>query len=141
MFYRVHRNDIPAFSAENAFSSPWGEDINQPCPKCEGTGEYFNSRMQTMRECPDCNGTGQVDIRVRGYSCCESAEMLIRYFENRGGCEDNVPVVIFHGRQVGSGTDNEPLVVPAGRPRWTTYEALKAHVERRCTRELSHARI
>lgn len=125
MFYRVHRHGIPEFNADNAYSSPWGMEY---CPHCDGEG-YIP--WEDDRECPHCHGTGEPP-RQRGYSCCESSEDLVSYFESRGGCDDDVPVVIFSGEVVGTGEDGEPLVVPKSfpKPRWTTYKQIAKHFKK-----------
>ncbi|MFA6691468.1 MAG: hypothetical protein WCR98_05760 [Saccharofermentanales bacterium] len=125
MYYRVHRTDCPVpFDAEHAYSTPWGwqpgDTVTRQCncgywdkcPRCQGTGEY----------------TEEIDL-VRGFSCCESAEELIDYFEARGGCDDNQPVAIFEGDFTDSGSDNEPCVVPTKIVEWTTYAGLKRRVK------------
>lgn len=137
MYYRVHWPDCPPFAPENATSAPWGADT-EPCPRCQGAGEVaerehgdWGRQTGSMIECPECGGAGEVPVaRLPGYSCCESAESLLEYFAARGGVDGETPVAIFRGKSVGTGPDGEPLVIPVGRTRWTTYAKLRAHVTR-----------
>jgi hypothetical protein len=126
MFWRVHHTDCPPFSPENASSAPWGQE-EQICPRCNGAG--YITRRGAEEDCPRCGGTGVVEAeRVPGYSCCESREALVEYFEARGGLPENAPVVVFSGRVVGHGPDGEPLVIPRmnhPRPRWFTWGQIK----------------
>jgi len=112
MFYRVHWFDCPEFSPENAESIDWGlrgQDVM--CPRCNGSG--YIKRGEYEDYCPDCDGAGVVEAQpVPGYSCCESPEGLIKYFDSRVEPDDSETVIEFSGRIVGWGTDNEPLVIP-----------------------------
>ncbi len=112
MFYRVHWHDCPEFSPENAQSIDWGlrgQDVS--CPRCHGEGYIL--RCDEAQECPECGGDGVIEAQPEpGYSCCESAEALISYFTSRCEVPDNELVVIFSGRIVGWGTDNEPRAIP-----------------------------
>lgn len=110
-FYRLHWEDCPPLTPDNAWSALWGHTRSQDgsrteCGACDGTGESFG------RKCEDCNGEGWHDC-VPGYSACHTAEDLIDYFSQPGmdpiGDE---PVVIFEGRQVGNGFEGEPTVMP-----------------------------
>lgn len=58
---------------------------------------------------------GSADVREPGYSCCESADDLVEYFE-RDDCLDG-------------GEDGHPLVVPTEIVRWTTFGELLADDE------------
>ena len=119
MFYRVHHKDCPEFSVDNAWSMTWG-----------GWGEMAPCPCGGHEDCPHCGGTGEVDAQpVRGYSCCETPEALVRYFEARS-CDDDAPVVVFEGAELGRGEDNEPLVVPTRVIGWTTYGELLASAYR-----------
>ena len=57
---------------------------------------------------------------VRGYSAMESAEELVRYFNARSGVADDAPIVVFTGVVIGTGPDNEPLVIPSQVLAWVT---------------------
>ena len=137
-FYRVHWANRPAFSAENAWSLPWGCEMQEPCttcaglkqdwmdtgeilcPHCEGQGECdccgggecLRCKGAGVIECLHCEGTG-LEPASRGYSCCESAEALRDYFEQRlipENCE--AEVICFTGELQDYGLDGEALVVP-----------------------------
>lgn len=88
MFYRVHWDGCPEFSAENAESALWGADREDA---------------------------------LYGYSCCYSAEDLIAYFARHGEPLGDDTVVVFEGQRVGTGFDGEPLAVPTGAVRHTTW--------------------
>jgi len=111
VYYRLHWSDCPPFSADNAWSALWGgtrsEDGSRTeCVTCDGTGQLDGD------PCPerDCD-EGWIDC-VAGYSCCASADELIAYFHGRGEPDAGEAVVIFEGRQVSTGFDGEPAVVP-----------------------------
>ncbi len=89
-FYRLHHDDLPSFSAKNAYSHPWGE---------YGTDEGLKSKQ-------------------RGYSSMNSAEGLLNYFGSRGGMPDNARIVAFKGKKIGIGPDGEPLTIPSGPAHW-----------------------
>ena len=170
MFWRVHHTDCPEFSADNAFSAPWG-DPEQYCDACGGSGKRY--RVLSTDRCPEhgdmspvdairlgqgcechgfgwivkaeeigickrCKGTGRNKRwkRESGYSCCESPEALVSYFNARGGAAANARVVVFAGDVAGIGPDNEPLVIPRSqpRPRWIDYKCVEAIVDRRSAR-------
>lgn len=121
-FFRVHTTALP-FSAENAWSGLWGADFSEDgsqsrCCHCDGSGEAFGE------ECKNCNGEGWEDC-LQGYSCCDSAEELLEYFQKHGHTNDDTPVVIFEGEYVGNGFDGEPLAVPTKVVRWTTFGELE----------------
>ncbi len=123
-FYRVHWEGSPEFSATNAWSALWGatrsEDGSQTeCRECDGTGASFGE------QCGSCDGEGWEDC-ASGYSCTDSADELLAYFSRHGEPADDEPVAIFEGTRVGTGVDGEPLAIPAGTVRWTTYGALRA---------------
>jgi hypothetical protein len=124
-YYRLHRDDAPTFTADNAWSGLWGgtfspDGARSECPQCDESGEYDGE------ECSHCAGEGWLDCDY-GYSCCYTAAELVAYF-SRGGGLDAVdlaqPVVVFAGEQVGNGFDGEPLVVPTEVVRWTTLGEL-----------------
>ena len=139
-YYRIHWADCPAFSPENAWSALWGATrspdgsqtectvcagvgkSSSPCPTCDGRG-YRDGDPD--HECGTCDGTGDVDEcdtcdgtgwqdALQGYSCCDTAEELVRYFTHaaRDAAEDDDLVVVFEGTRVGDGFDGEPLAVP-----------------------------
>ena len=139
-YYRIHWADCPAFSPENAWSALWGATrspdgsqtectvcagvgkSSSPCPTCDGRG-YRDGDPD--HECGTCDGTGDVDEctacdgtgwqdALQGYSCCDTAEELVRYFTHaaRDAAEDDDKVVVFEGTRVGDGFDGEPLAVP-----------------------------
>lgn len=118
MYYRYHHSQKP-FSPENAYSAPWGCGPNGECPLCDGDVE----------DCPACRGTGYVELR-RGYSCCDTPEALVHYFESRGGVGDeDAPLVVeFSGYESGEhGADLETLVIPDMKHvRWMSWKELKA---------------
>lgn len=123
-FYRVHWEGSPEFSATNAWSALWGrtrsEDGSQTeCPVCDGTGKVGGY------ECDNGCDEGWEDC-MQGYSCCDSADELLAYFARHGEPTPDEPVVIFEGVRVGNGPDGEPLAIPTGGVRWTTYGALRA---------------
>lgn len=153
MFYRVHETEIP-FSAENAYSAPWGTN-GGTCGACSGKGEVPHWEPRSCTDCggwggdncgcnngtvydlifipcPYCDGTGTARI-LRGYSCFDTPEKLVAYFALRDPHND-APVVIFAGDVVGKGPDGEMLVVPKQhpRPRWITWKQLAQTVSRRC---------
>lgn len=102
LYLRVHHADCPEFSPENAKSVGWG--------------------AWALVE------DGEVEP-LEGYSCCETPEELVDYFENRAGCEDDARVVAFSGWLAGYGCDGEPLVVPDMRHvYWMTYRDVKEMV-------------
>lgn len=124
MFYRLHSASAPEFSADNAFSAPWGETFSDDgstyeCRTCDGTGEdYFGDR------CTDCDGTGHIDCDP-GYSCCHTAAELLAYFGQHCPADDRDLVVVFEGTQIGNGVDGEPLVIPTHVVRWTTFGEIR----------------
>lgn len=132
-FYRVHCTTLPAFSAENAWSSlagidrkpddpsksecQWcdgGEGEWTECRRCEGLGCDHCDHQGGTTECTRCEGTGWEDC-IRGYSCCASPEELIAYFSESGRAgmvHADEPVVVFEGWQADTGFDDEPTAVP-----------------------------
>lgn len=111
LFYRVHWDGCPEFSAANAYSAPWGsersEDGSQTeCHRCIGTG---NDDMTGA--CALCDSTGWEDA-VPGYSCVRSPEELIAYMNEHGVMNNDDTVIVFEGRQVDTGFDGEPTAIP-----------------------------
>ncbi|MFE2850539.1 hypothetical protein ACFXJO_05325 [Streptomyces lavendulae] len=111
VFYRLRWSDCPPFGPDNAWSALWGgtrsdDGSRTECLTCDGTGQLDG------RPCPDrdCD-EGWIDC-VAGYSCCASAEELIAYFNSRGEPAADDTVVVFEGRQMGTGFDGEPTAVP-----------------------------
>lgn len=126
-FYRLHRVDAPTFSADNAYSAAWGETFAESgdryeCRTCDATGTWEGET------CPDCDGEGMLDADP-GYSCCETAEDLLAYFDQHSTADADDPVVVFDGQQVGAGIDGEPLAIPTSVIRWTTIGTLRKEVE------------
>lgn len=122
-FYRLHRSEVPEFSADNAWSAPWGETFlaegaQYECRACNGSGEFLGDR------CPDCDGNGVLDAD-RGYSCFDSAAELLAYFGQHYPAEVGDPVVVFEGVYVGTGFDGELLAIPTKVVRWTTFGELR----------------
>jgi hypothetical protein len=118
-YYRLHTNpDAPTFSPENAWSAPWGAEWNQ-----DGTKTRCTRCLPGEQDCPTCGGTGWDDASY-GYSACESAADLIAYATEHMIVGDNDAVVIFEGERVGTGFDGEPLAIPTGQARWTTWAEL-----------------
>ena len=122
-YYRLHREDAPTFTADNAWSAVWGETYNAAgdryeCSNCDATGIAYGE------PCGDCNN-GWIDCQP-GYSACHSAAELLEYFDQHCKADDIDPVVIFDGEHVGNGCDGEPLVIPINVIRWTTIGALRA---------------
>lgn len=119
IFYRLHREEAPAFCAENAYSAAWGQAFSADgrryeCPVCDGSGE----------SCWNCNGEGWFECEY-GYSCCTEAAELLEYFDRHCPPDDSDPVVVFEGVRVGSGLDGEPLAVPERIIEWTTIGVLR----------------
>ncbi|MFF9787130.1 hypothetical protein [Streptomyces nigrescens] len=139
VFYRVHPSDAPPLTADNAWSAPWGTtrstdgsqyecivcdgtgEGQQDCPTCGGcayTGEFHDT------PCDRCDGNGIIDTCgncddgwidcIRGYSCENTPESLIRYFTeaSRTGCANGEQVILFEGYQADYGIDGEPTAVP-----------------------------
>ncbi|GAA0719758.1 hypothetical protein Drose_06055 [Dactylosporangium roseum] len=129
-FYRLHNNTAaPAFSAEHAYSGLWGSEWSEDgtqtrCHECDG-GALLGSIIDN---CRTCDNTGWEDAQY-GYSCCWSGADLIAYMDEHGIVADDDQVVVFEGQRVGTGGDGEPLAVPTGQVRWTTYGALRAGKE------------
>lgn len=48
------------------------------------------------------------------------------YMAHHGIVQNDDPVVVFEGQQVGTGPDGEPLAVPTGDIRWITWRELVA---------------
>jgi len=120
MFWRVHHSWAPEFCPENASSAPWGWALTaEDCPMCDENGQIWDDEQNDWVDCP-YHGLA---ARAPGYSCCENPVDLVRYFEARGGCPNEMPIVVFSGNIVGWGPDHEPLVIPRirPRPRWLTY--------------------
>jgi len=123
-YYRLHRDGLPTFGSDRAWSGPWGESYSADgsayeCRTCDGTGEWLGE------PCPDRCDDGWLPAD-RGYSCCHGGRELVRYVvEHIGAHIDDERVVIFEGRQVGTGLDGEPLVIPTRVVRWTTVRDLR----------------
>lgn len=126
-YYRLHRTDAPTFSADNAWSAPWGEAFGvdgdrYECRSCDGSGsDVFGEH------CGYCDGEGWFDC-AEGYSCCESAEDLLAYFDRHCPANYDDPVVVFEGDYCGQGCDGEPLVVPTAIVWWTTIGQLRVEL-------------
>ncbi len=123
-FYRVHWTGNPDLSAANAWSALWGTERSADgsqtrCRECDGT------TVSCGESCDSCGGEGWEDC-VPGYSCTDSADELLTYFTRHGEPTHDEPVAIFEGHRIGTGFDGEPLAVPTGTVRWTTYGALRA---------------
>lgn len=110
-FYRVHWDDCPPLTPDNAWSALWGADRSPDgsqteCRTCDTTGTLDGET------CTDCNGQGWEDC-VPGYSSAATPEQLIAYF-TRSGMEPTATdtVIIFDGQQVDTGFDGEPTTVP-----------------------------
>jgi hypothetical protein len=117
-FYRLHSNpDAPCFCAEHAYSGLWGrtwsEDGSQTQCWCDGQDA----------DCRDCDGSGWEDAQY-GYSACWSATDLVTYMKKHGIVENDDKVIIFDGRQVGTGFDGEPLAVPSRTIEILTWSEL-----------------
>jgi NUDIX domain-containing protein/rifampin ADP-ribosyltransferase len=88
LYWRAHVRSLP-FDAEHAYSSPVGPGYDSKPP---------------------------ADVR-RGYSAFSHPYHLAQYMPEFFGEDSNHRnVIAFHGRQVGTGTDGEPLVVPHADP-------------------------
>ncbi|MGW7350918.1 hypothetical protein [Streptomyces sp. NPDC054784] len=153
-FYRVHPNDAPALTADNAWSAPWGVTRNTDgsqyeCVPCDGTGDgtrdcptcygvgWLDDCMQDrctrcdgerrLDDCENCDGDGWLDC-TRGYSSFEDPDTLIDYFTEvaRDVCAVDVTVVIFEGRQADFGLDGEPTAVPTRIVETLTWDAFLA---------------
>lgn len=121
-YWRVHWHDCPEFSAENAKSVAW-DGWDAACPICngEGTIEKLVERwtdddeleeVLSDIECSHCKGNGVITPQD-GYSCCESAKELSKYFRRRLlPTNTDAKIVVFSGEVVDYGIDGEPLVVP-----------------------------
>ena len=121
-YYRLHRDDAPALTADNAWSVQIGCAVEahpdrEVCLACDAADGV----------CAACEGRGWIDAR-RGYSVCDSAEALVAYVDRHGLPGQRVAII--RGREVGVGYDNESLVVPA-RVRWTTIDVVRAVVAAR----------
>ncbi len=118
VYFRVHGawagfENLPCFCSKHAVSTSDGMPPGAPCPACDGDGD--------INECIACGGTGKVQPK-RGYSCFRTAEELLERF---GDTDTTRDVVIFDGREVGTGVDGEPLVVPDGSVEvWTSLVEL-----------------
>jgi len=126
-YYRVHRRDLPALCAENAYSAEWGMNFVSVsefrCGNCGGTGDggygpdtWTDDDKLIPGEampCEACCGSGTEEAQ-RGYSCCESLAQLADYFAARGGVSPElVDVYAFAGQEMNfSGADGEALVIP-----------------------------
>lgn len=123
-FYRLHCNPAaPTFASEHAYSGVWGGEWT-----ADGSQNECRSCIPGDRDdCRTCGGTGWEDA-LPGYSCCWTADDLIAYVREHVGLADNSTdaVVIFEGRQVGTGFDGEPLAVPTGHVEWITWADLVA---------------
>ena len=109
-FYRVHRTDagLLPFSAENAYSSLIDIPRNE-----DGTQSECQDCWDTDGPCDSCGGTGWIDC-LPGYSCFEHPNQLLDYFLDpfHPHLADTEPVIVFEGRQVGTGFDYEPTAIP-----------------------------
>jgi hypothetical protein len=126
-YYRLHRADAPAFTADNAWSGLWGSTFSPDgsrteCGECDGAGVDDHGQP-----CEAGCDNGWWDCYA-GYSCCDTAEELLDYFTQHNPADDNDPVVIFEGEQVGTGFDAEPLVIPTTTIRWTTIGQLRKEI-------------
>jgi hypothetical protein len=149
-YFRIHwagrdAEGVERFAAENAWSSQMGLDWTWvdvdgervpyiECLGCGGTGEGDEWGLDADGEpsgalpCRSCRGERRVACD-RGYSCWDDAELLVEamtYQVRPDACED---VVVFEGRQVGTGLDGEPLVVPTQTIRWMTWAELVAETK------------
>ena len=146
VFYRWHQADAPAFSADNAWSAPWGMTFNEDgsqyqCLACDGTGTTADPEpcgtcdMEGCHRCDDgwhttCHDCdeGWVDCD-RGYSCTRSAADLAEYLRQHAGgapADTHGTVIVIAGEHVGDGCDGEPLAVPTRiveRLTWTQFAA------------------
>ena len=128
-FYRFHQGDAPAFTADNAWSGLWGSEFSADGTqtRCHGCDDGMD--WDRNAPCRTCDGTGWEDC-LRGYSCCPDAASLIAYFGDHGlPADHHGNVVIFEGRQVGSGFDGEPLVIPESTVqtmRWSEFAGQNA---------------
>jgi hypothetical protein len=137
MYYRFHWADSPEFSATNAWSVLWGAERSADgsqtrCEDCEGTGGEARLPDGTWYgTCETCHGDGWQDA-CEGYSACRDAAELVGYFtaSGRSGVVDDTSgtVIVFTGRNVGTGFDGEPLVVPDGVVTTMTWAELVASV-------------
>lgn len=145
-FYRWHRTDAPAFSADNAWSGLWGSEFSEDgsrtkCPTCDGTGDGWRdcpachgnpddcercANAGTIDECEGCEGEGWQDC-VRGYSCCWTAQNLADYMTAHAGdlADDWGKVIVFEGEQVDTGFDGEPTAVPETIVKEMTWTEFK----------------
>lgn len=159
VFFRFHQADAPAFSADNAWSAPWGMIFNEDgsqyqCLACDGTGTTADPEpcgtcdMEGCHRCDDgwhttCRDCdeGWVDCD-RGYSSVRSAEELADYFQEHAKgapADDHGHVVVFEGEHVGDGCDGEPLAVPTRiveRLTWSAFAAKHLHKEDSITNPL-----
>jgi hypothetical protein len=124
VFYRVHWDDCPELSADNAWSALWGatrsaDGTRTECRDCDGEGELAGGT------CDACRGEGWEDC-VPGYSACDTPEELIEYFDRPGMEPWHEQVVVFEGRQVGTGADGEPTAVPERVIETMTWEGFLA---------------
>lgn len=129
-YYRLHWAGSPEFSAENAWSAPWGngsnvirsEDGSQyRCFACDGVG------CESQYGEPTCDD-GWVDCRP-GYSCIDSTEGLVAYFREWGEPSDSDgEVIVFTGHLVEYGDTDEPIVEPIEVLERLTWSQLKERV-------------
>jgi len=99
VYWRFHGNWAPEFSSENAYSAAWGGEFSP-------TGDKYRD--------PDPYAEEEWIDADPGYSSTYSADELAEYFEKHFVLlsDDDGEVIAFHGGQVGTGIDGEPLVVP-----------------------------
>lgn len=136
MYYRWHSHTAPEFTADNAWSAPWGvtftpDGDEYKCVACDGTGEDTTDptcgacRGAGCRRCDDtgnsdlclsCRGEGTLECD-RGYSAVTSPDDLADYMAGHSpldplALDREGTVCVFEGDQVGYGLEMEPLVVP-----------------------------
>jgi hypothetical protein len=99
---------------QNAKMSP--KQIAELMGNCEKV--YFRVHWSDCPEFCDDNAYSRgwsedisEETDIRGYSCFDNPQRLLRYFENRGGF-DGHSVYAFKGKWIGTGPDDEDLAVP-----------------------------
>ena len=125
VYYRVHSMSVP-FDAEHAWSYMVGPLDGQvgveECHTCWGKGEAEGP--DGFGTCWKCGGECTVEAD-RGYSCWASAAEMIEYGNDRLDTS-TTRVMEFEGEQVGTGSDDEPLVVPSRVVRVMTWAEFTA---------------
>ncbi|WP_017602294.1 hypothetical protein [Nocardiopsis lucentensis] len=147
-FYRLHHTGAPAFTADNAWSAPWGSSFTDDgssytCVACDGTGEQTPEIHEScdgqgchhcddgmITECADCDGDGTLDCE-RGYSCTWDAAGLVAYFKQQHATptDDMGTIYVFEGEWTGDGADGDPLAVPTKVIETLTWSELVARAE------------